>query len=75
MLAADLVWRLRAAQGGAFTLEDEAAAPEAAVVTAVERPVLLGYAPDAPNGRAMLVLGGGGYTALMAGREGVQVAR
>ena len=75
MLAANLVWRLRAAQGGAFTLEDEAAAPEAAVVTAVERPVLLGYAPDAPNGRAMLVLGGGGYTALMAGREGVQVAR
>lgn len=39
------------------------------------RPWLLGYAPEKPNGRAMLVLGGGGYVALMAGREGVQVAR
>ena len=75
MLAADLVWPLRGAASGAFTLEDERAPPERAVVSAVDRPVLLGYAPDAPNGRAMLVLGGGGYTALMAGREGVQVAR
>ncbi|ETI65646.1 esterase [Sphingobium sp. C100] len=75
MLGADLIWPLRDAAEGAFTLADAAAAPEAAVVTAVERPVLLGYAPDRPNGRAMLVLGGGGYTALMAGREGVQVAR
>jgi acetyl esterase/lipase len=46
-----------------------------AVVTAVAQPVLLGFAPARPNGRAMLVLGGGGYVALMAGREGVQVAR
>lgn len=75
MLAADLVWPLHGAQTSAFTLEDAAAAPEQAVVTAVDRPVLLGYAPETPNGRAMLILGGGGYTALMAGREGVQVAR
>ncbi|MDH2130232.1 alpha/beta hydrolase [Sphingobium yanoikuyae] len=75
MLAADLVWPLRDAPSGAFALEDANAAPEQAVVTAVDRPVLLGYAPDKPNGRAMLVLGGGGYVALMAGREGVQVAR
>lgn len=45
------------------------------VVVAVRRPVLLGFVPDRPNGRAMLVLGGGGYTALMIGREGVAVAR
>jgi acetyl esterase/lipase len=75
MLAADLIWPLYGAARGAFTLADDAATPEQAVVTAVDRPVLLGYAPHAPNGRAMLVLGGGGYTALMAGREGVQVAR
>ncbi|MEC3912725.1 alpha/beta hydrolase [Sphingobium sp. CR2-8] len=75
MLAADLVWPLRDADAGAFTLEDDTAAPEQTVVTAVDRPVLLGYAPQASNGRAMLILGGGGYTALMAGREGVQVAR
>ncbi len=47
----------------------------AAVVSAVSQPVLLEYRPAVPNGRAMLVLGGGGYVALMAGREGVQVAR
>ncbi len=75
MLAADLIWPLHGVSAGAFTLEDDTAAPESAVVTAVEHPVLLGYAPAHPNGRAMLVLGGGGYTALMAGREGVQVAR
>ena len=75
MLGADQVWPLHGAATGAFTLEDNTAPPEQAVVTAVERPVLLGYAPDRPNGRAMLVLGGGGYVALMAGREGVQVAR
>lgn len=74
-LGADLVWPLHDAAGGAFTQEDERAPPALAVVSAVDRPVLLGYAPETPNGRAMLVLGGGGYTALMAGREGVQVAR
>lgn len=75
MLAADMIWTLHGAAAGAFTLEDENPAPERAVVTAVERPVLLGYVPTHPNGRAMLMLGGGGYTALMAGREGVQVAQ
>ncbi|KQM99057.1 esterase [Sphingobium sp. Leaf26] len=75
MLAADIVWPLHGAASGAFTLEDGAAPPEQAVVTTVDSPVLLGYAPESPNGRAMLILGGGGYTALMAGREGVQVAR
>lgn len=75
MLAADLVWPLHDAATGAFTLADEAMAPDQAVVTTVDRPVLLGYAPESPNGRAVLILGGGGYTALMAGREGVQVAR
>jgi acetyl esterase/lipase len=58
-----------------ITFENPAAAPEAAVVIAVAGPVLLGFHPANPNGRAMLVLGGGGYVALMAGREGVQVAQ
>lgn len=75
MLGADRIWPLHGAAAGAFTLADDAAAPEQAVVTAVAQPVLLGFAPQRPNGRAMLVLGGGGYVALMAGREGVQVAR
>ncbi|PZU07604.1 MAG: esterase [Sphingomonas sp.] len=75
MLGADTVWPLYGAGEGSFTLDDADAAPDMAVVTAVQRPVLLGFLPARPNGRAMLVLGGGGYTALMAGREGVQVAR
>lgn len=77
MLNADTAWPLwdDAPIEGAFTLADPAAAPEAAIVTSVARPILLGYAPAQPSSRAMLILGGGGYTQLMAGREGVQVAR
>lgn len=45
------------------------------VVTAVRAPWLFGYRPARPNGRAMLVLAGGGYTQLMVGREGIAVAR
>jgi acetyl esterase/lipase len=76
MLGADHVNALR----GATILPDavtvEAGLPDAvAIVTAVRQPVLLEYRPGRPNGRAMLVIGGGGYVALMAGREGVQVAR
>jgi len=73
MLGADRVWPVWH-DAAAVTVEDPAAAPEAAVVTAVDQPVVLEYRAAKPNGRAMLVLGGGGYTALMAGREGVQVA-
>ena len=73
MLGADDVWPLWADEP-AVTFEDPSVAAEAAVVTAVDQPVLLGFRAAKPNGRAMLVLGGGGYTQLMAGREGVQVA-
>jgi len=73
MLGADDVWPLWADEL-AVTFEDSSVAPEVAVVTAVDQPVLLGFRAAKPNGRAMLVLGGGGYTQLMAGREGVQVA-
>ncbi|RDE07221.1 alpha/beta hydrolase [Sphingomonas aracearum] len=60
---------------GAVTFDAAVADPALAVVTAVAQPLLLEFAPEQPNGRAMLVLGGGGYVQLMAGREGVQVAR
>lgn len=74
-LGSDAAWPMWDNGGGAFTLEDPEARPEAAVVSAVSKPLLLEFAPAKPNGRAMLVLGGGGYTQLMVGREGVQVAR
>ncbi len=75
MLGADRVHPLvgDAVAPDAVTFE-AARADNQAVVTAVAQPVLLEYRPAVPNGRAMLVLGGGGYVALMAGREGVQVA-
>ncbi|MCP3734622.1 alpha/beta hydrolase [Sphingomonas sp. RP10(2022)] len=76
-LDADTAWPLWDDEpiDGAFTVEDPGAAVDAMVVTGVVRPWLFGYAPARSNGRAMLVLGGGGYTALMVGREGVAVAR
>ncbi|KAF9700993.1 hypothetical protein EKO04_000399 [Ascochyta lentis] len=46
------------------------------VVHGVQRPWLFHYKPKAnSNGRAILILGGGGYVELMVGREGVQIAR
>jgi acetyl esterase/lipase len=59
---------------GSFSLEDIHVSPGAAVVTSVAHPWLLEFRPGRSNGRAMLVLAGGGYTALMVGREGVAVA-
>lgn len=77
MLGADQVRTLDGAALRMFavTFDPAFANPAQAVVTAVTQPVLLSFVPAQPNGRAMLVLGGGGYVQLMAGREGVQVAR
>ena len=35
---------------------------------------MFAYVPKTPNGRAALVLAGGGYTKLVVGKEGVEVA-
>lgn len=76
MLGADAVLPLRGETlvDGGVTFEPDRS-DDQAVVSAVAQPVLLAFRPAVPNGAAMLVLGGGGYVALMAGREGVQVAR
>lgn len=76
MLNADATWPLRGAAlaDDGVTFERDRA-DDQAVVTDVTQPVLLEYRPEVPNGAAMLVIAGGGYVALMAGREGVQVAR
>ncbi len=44
-------------------------------ITDVFHPRVYGYTPHKPNGRAALVLAGGGYTKLVVGYEGVEVAR
>jgi acetyl esterase/lipase len=44
-------------------------------ITDVFHAHVYGYIPRKPNGRAALVLAGGGYTKLVVGYEGVEVAR
>ncbi|RVU05793.1 alpha/beta hydrolase [Novosphingobium umbonatum] len=74
LLGSDFTWPLWA-DAADVRFEAPDATPEQAVVTAVAQPALLGFRPAQPNGKAMLICGGGGYVALMAGREGVQVAQ
>ncbi|WP_260928853.1 alpha/beta hydrolase [Novosphingobium sp. 9] len=64
-----------AGTGPAFALEDDRAPLECAVVSNVAQGALLHFTAQNPCGTAALVIGGGGYVQLMAGREGVQVAR
>lgn len=77
LFAADDAWPVWDDQPfeGAFELSTTSGI-EDAVVHSVERPWLFHYKPTSnPNGRGILILGGGGYVELMVGREGVQVAR
>ena len=58
-----------------FTLEGPSDALGDVVVGEVHRPCCFSYAPEKPNGRAALVLAGGGYTKLVVGKEGFEIAR
>ena len=44
------------------------------VLDAVHHPRCFAFVPERPNGRAALVLAGGGYTQLVIGKEGFEVA-
>ena len=57
-----------------LAIEDPAAPVHDRVISDVFHPRVFVYAPKAPNGRAALVLAGGGYTKLVLGKEGVEVA-
>ncbi|KAH8591793.1 esterase/lipase [Bisporella sp. PMI_857] len=76
-LNADQAWALwdEKPVEGAFELDTPGGTLDYAVATKVERPWLFGYEPKNPNGRAVLILGGGGYIELMVGKEGITVAR
>lgn len=76
-LGASEWWGLSGAAAGAFTLADQHGSADAAIVTAVTESALLRFAASVAETApaAMLVIAGGGYTRLMIGREGVQVAR
>jgi acetyl esterase/lipase len=58
-----------------FLLADPNAAIDDRVISEVNRPRCFAFVPGTPNGRAVLVLAGGGYTQLVVGKEGVEVAR
>lgn len=68
------LWGGEASVDLGFTLVDPARPRLDLEVAAVARPQVLAFAPQAPNGGAMLIMAGGGYTQLMAGKEGVEVA-
>jgi len=57
-----------------FVVEDPSAPLHDRVISDVFHPRVFAYAPKSPNGRAALVLAGGGYTKLVVGKEGVEVA-
>lgn len=68
------VWGDGANADPGFILADPEAPRLDLEIAAVERAQVLAFAPEVPNGGAMLVLAGGGYTQLMLGKEGVEVA-
>ena len=57
-----------------FVFEDSAVPVHELVIGDVFHPRVFAYAPTTPSGRAVLVLAGGGYTRLVIGKEGVEVA-
>lgn len=76
-LESDQTWSLwdEGSLEGAFESEVQGENSQNIVVTKVDRPFLFGYKPETPNGRGILILGGGGYVQLMVGREGIAVAK
>jgi acetyl esterase/lipase len=57
-----------------LTLADPAAPRLDLTISAVARPQVLAFAPKTPNGGAMLIMAGGGYTQLVVGKEGMEIA-
>ena len=82
MLNESFSWPLRPIHDGKplpsdhveFVFEDLAAPVHDRVISDVFHPRVFAYSPNTPNGRAALVLAGGGYTKLVVGKEGVEVA-
>jgi acetyl esterase/lipase len=77
VFGADVVWPLwdPTVAGEFFVLADPGASTEDMVIRAVARPVCFGFVPQRANGGAVLVCAGGGYTQLVIGKEGVEIAR
>jgi acetyl esterase/lipase len=82
MLNESSSWPLRSIHDGKplpsdhveFVFEAPAAPVHDRVISEVFHPRIFSYAPKSPDGRAILVLAGGGYTKLVVGKEGVEIA-
>ncbi|MEO8064257.1 MAG: alpha/beta hydrolase [Pseudomonadota bacterium] len=61
--------------GPDFLLENSAAPSSDLVISDVFRARCFAFKPKKLNGRAVLVLAGGGYTKLVIGKEGVEIAQ
>ena len=68
-------WPLWPGDNADISFEDAAAPTRDLVISDVFHPRVFAYNPANPNGRAALVLAGGGYTKLVVGKEGVEVAQ
>lgn len=75
MFGSDFIWPLGAATVIDLELADPDARVEDTVIKSITQPLCFGYAPRRANGGAVLVLAGGGYTQLVIGKEGVEIAR
>jgi acetyl esterase/lipase len=78
-LGEDLSWCLWPesddGNGEDFVFQDPKARVHNRDIVEVRRPRVFAYLPKEPNGRAALVLAGGGYTKLVIGSEGVEIAQ
>jgi acetyl esterase/lipase len=77
MLGADFAWPVwdQAATGEPLAVADPNGPIEDAVITSIAQPVCFDFAPKHASDSAVLVLAGGGYTKLVIGKEGVEIAR
>ncbi|HSD39691.1 MAG TPA: alpha/beta hydrolase [Rhodocyclaceae bacterium] len=79
ILDEDFVWPLWQVTGAEADNADIIFQDPTAVVTDrriadLVHPRLMGYIPQRPNGGAVMIIAGGGYTELEIGKEGVEVA-
>jgi acetyl esterase/lipase len=75
VLGADFLWPLWNATFTDIALADPEGPVEDAVITSLTQPMLFGYTPAQANGAAVLICPGGGYTKLVIGKEGAEIAR
>jgi acetyl esterase/lipase len=75
VLGEDFVWPLWDAIVAIDIEGQPGVSVEDAVVIGVPNPGVFGFVPRHPNGGAVLVCAGGGYTKLVIGKEGVEIAR